>query len=160
MMMNFKIDLKTNSIKPIIPSITSRGTELNLNQSKESSYSPVTPSLSDFFSMNDEYAISDSNTDSIEHKDDQSNEWSHLEDNRRFSVGNQIAETMQGGIFRAIDLKHNKMCVLKSADSYLVDSKQNYDGQSVTENFIKERHIMLKLSLCTDFHPGHVKLFE
>eukprot|EP01084_Bolivina_argentea_P107035 191413_1 len=71
----------------------------------------------------------------------------------RFHIKRQIADTLQGRIYSAIDLLTNQPVVIKEAWRSLVHSGRSRSGHRVPENFLKEREMGMYLTDLSNRSP-------
>eukprot|EP01084_Bolivina_argentea_P118516 210266_1 len=75
----------------------------------------------------------------------------------RFHIERKIADTLQGRVYLATDLVTNKHVVVKEAWRQLVYSGYSRNGCRITEDFLKERKLIMMLSNLSDCPQGLVK---
>eukprot|EP01083_Nonionella_stella_P070867 189890_1 len=78
----------------------------------------------------------------------------------RFELKRQLADTLQGRIYSAIDRNTGEYCVVKETWKQLVKLGKSRDGHSVPENFEEEKRILKMLSSQKDAHVGFVRLID
>jgi len=83
-----------------------------------------------------------------------------LQGEARFELKRQLADTLQGRIYSAIDKTDGKWVVVKETWKQLVKLGKSRDNHTVPENFEEEKRIMKYLSSFKDAHPGFVKLLD
>jgi len=83
-----------------------------------------------------------------------------LSGERRFELKRQLADTLQGRIYSAIDKQTNEWVVVKETWKQLVRLGKSRDGHAVPENFDEEKRIMKYLSMQKDAHDGFVRLID
>jgi len=83
-----------------------------------------------------------------------------LQGEARFELKRQLADTLQGRIYSAIDRNDGKWVVVKETWKQLVKLGKSRDNHTVPENFEEEKRIMKYLSQFKDAHPGFVKLLD
>jgi len=83
-----------------------------------------------------------------------------LQGEARFDLKRQLADTLQGRIYSAIDRNNGQWVVVKETWKQLVKLGKSRDNHTVPENFEMEKAIMKYLSGMKDAHPGFVKLLD
>mmetsp|Transcript_50876 Transcript_50876/g.45662 ORF Transcript_50876/g.45662 Transcript_50876/m.45662 type:complete len:514 (-) Transcript_50876:102-1643(-) len=78
----------------------------------------------------------------------------------RFELKRQLADTLQGRIYSAIDKNTGEWVVVKETWKQLVKLGKSRDGHSVPEDFESEKRILKYLSSQKDAHLGFVRLID
>eukprot|EP01084_Bolivina_argentea_P013853 25952_1 len=83
-----------------------------------------------------------------------------LKGEARFELKRQLADTLQGRIYSAIDRNVGNHVVVKETWKQLVAMGKSRDGHTVPENFVEEKRILTYLSAQKDAHLGFVRLLD
>eukprot|EP01084_Bolivina_argentea_P083755 151630_1 len=78
----------------------------------------------------------------------------------RFDLKRQLADTLQGRIYSAIDKKTGEFVVVKETWKQLVKLGKSRDGHTVPENFEEEKKILKYLSSQKDSDEGFAQLID